>query len=220
MGRQKAEVEGDIATRQIQTGFRLPIQLGPYPPGTPVGSLLAPQFSGGATLGPQSATTELYLPDQFVVGVAIQASPAMKILADYQYVNWALFDELAIDGSTGLDKRIVENYGSTNGFRIGTEIGATDAFVVRAGFVTHDAAAPDETVTPNLPEGDRNLYTVGFGWNLTKDFVFDFAYNYLQQDDRDGRTGDCGSEQPTVACNNGVYKFHANLIGANLSLRF
>jgi len=50
--------------------------------------------------------------------------------------------------------------------------------------------------------------------------TFDVAYNYLQQDDRRGRSTNCGQEQPTTACNDGLYQFHANLFGASLIWKF
>ena len=53
-----------------------------------------------------------------------------------------------------------------------------------------------------------------------KALLFDFAYQYLHQSDRAGRTTNCGQEAPTVACNNGQYTFHGNLIGATLALKF
>ena len=221
MGRQKANIAGDIATKQILTGLKLPFALSPtLPAGTPIDAIVAPQFQSGAKLGPQSATTELYLPDQFVVGVSIQPTEKVKFNVDYQYVHWKLFDVLDVKGSSGLESKVVESYDDSNGIRFGTEIKASDRFAIRGGFLAHGAAAPDQTVTPNLPEAARKEFTLGFGAGLTKAIRFDFAYQYLMQDDRAGRTGNCGVEAPTVACNNGSYKFHANLIGAGLSLMF
>jgi long-chain fatty acid transport protein len=221
LGKQKSEIDsGTIDTTQISTGLRLPIQLGPYPAGTPIDALVAPQFQSGGRLSDQDAVTAVTLPDQFVIGVAIQPSEAFKFMFDYQWVHWQVFDVLEVVGSAGLTETVYEKYGNTNGFRLGAQYSASKAFDLRFGFVAHNAAAPDVTVTPNLPEADRKLYTVGFGAKLGGGFVFDFAYNYLQQDDRRGRTTSCGVEQPTLACNDGLYQFHANLLGLGLSWHF
>jgi long-chain fatty acid transport protein len=216
LGKQKAEIdEGEIDTTQITTGLRLPPQLG----GLPIDALLAPQFQSGR-LSNQSAVTEVTFPDQFVIGIAIQPSEQFKLMFDYQWVHWEVFDVLEVVGSAGLTETVYEKYGNTNGFRFGAQYGVSKAFDLRGGFIAHNAAAPDETVTPNLPEADRKLITTGFGAKLGGGFTFDFAYNYLMQDDRRGRSTNCGVEQPTVACNDGLYEFHANLFGLSLSWHF
>ena len=48
----------------------------------------------------------------------------------------------------------------------------------------------------------------------------DLAYQYIDQADREGRTGDGGLEEPTTAVNNGVYQFSAHLFGLTLSYTF
>jgi long-chain fatty acid transport protein len=220
LAKQKSEVdEGTIDTTQIMTGRSLPAFLPPPLGGASIDQLVAPQFTVGR-LQDQDAVTEVTLPDQFVVGIAIMPTDQWKILFDYQWVNWSVFDELAVVGSAGLVERVPEKYEDTNGLRFGVEYAVKKGVAVRGGFVAHNAAAPDETVTPNLPEADRKLYTMGFGAYLGKGFTLDFAYNYLQQDDRRGRSTNCGQEEPTTACNDGLYQFHANLFGTSLTWRF
>jgi long-chain fatty acid transport protein len=216
LSKQKAEIdEGEIDTTQIMTNLRLPPALG----GLPIDAILAPQFQSGR-LADQSAVTAVTLPDQFIIGVAIQPTPEFKFMFDYQWVHWAEFDILEVVGSAGLTETVYEKYGNTNGYRLGAQYSVSKAFDLRGGFIWHNAAAPDVTVTPNLPEADRKLYTLGFGAKLGGGFTFDFAYNYLQQDDRRGRSTNCGVEQPTIACNDGLYQFHANLLGLGVSWHF
>ena len=217
MTKQTVKVDdGEFTSRQILTGFRLPIALGPLPAGTPVDALLAPQFAEGGRLGPQAGKTEVTLPDQFVVGIAITPNDRFKVLFDYQWVNWSLFDELVIDLENGLTTVTDENYDDTGGLRFGAEYRVGKGTFVRGGYIWHPPAAPDETVTPLLPEGERNEFTLGLGQRFGN-FQFDFAYQRLNQDDRRGRTI---PEVNGVVVNNGVYKFRANLYGAALSWRF
>ena len=95
-----------------------------------------------------------------------------------------------------------------------------DKYTARIGFLSHGAAAPDQTVTPNLPEGPRTEYTAGLGGDLSPKIHVDVAYQYIDQADRRGRTTDGGLAVPTVAVNNGLYTFHASLIGATLTYKF
>jgi long-chain fatty acid transport protein len=221
LSRQKVETdEGDLTSEQIPTGFRLPVPLPGVPAGTPVDALLAPLFGAGGRLASQKVATSLYLPDQFIAGISVRAGDRTTVNADYQYVNWSLFDVLEIEGENGLSQRNVEDYRDTHGVRVGVEHRATDRFAVRVGLIAHTAAAPDQTVTPLLPEGKRVDVAGGFGYDVSDALRLDVAYMYLFQPERRGRTTDGGLERPTVQVNNGVYNFRANLFGVNLVWRF
>jgi long-chain fatty acid transport protein len=210
---QKVQIEeGTISTTQINTPYALPFTVpGVAPAGTPLDTLLRARFNAGQLLGPQGASTELPLPAQFVAGVAYQATPRLMLLADYQYVDWSAFDVLPVNGDL-LQSEIVENYKDTHGLRAGVEYALGQKTLLRAGIDLHTAAAPDETVTPNLPEGVRQEFSVGLGQRLSERVRFDAFYLFLRQPDRAGRTN------PTT--NNGVYAFKANLFGASISLAF
>jgi long-chain fatty acid transport protein len=221
LSRQKVETdEGELASERIPTGFRLPVPLPGVPAGTPVDALLAPLFGPGGRLASQKVATALYLPDQFVAGISVRPTDRTMVNVDYQYVNWSLFDVLEIEGENGLSQRNIEDYRDSHGVRAGVEYRATDRFAVRAGLVAHTGAAPDQTVTPLLPEGKRVDFTGGFGYDVSDRVRLDVAYMYLFQPERRGRTTDGGLERPTVQLNSGVYTFRANLFAANLVWRF
>ncbi len=202
---------GEILTTQISTPYVLPFSLPNIPAGTPLDVLLAPEFAPGQPLGNQSATTRLPLPSQFVAGTAIQVVPRLKLFLDYQFTRWSMFDQLSVNGEF-LKTVVNESYRDTHGMRLGTDIGLGDKSVFRLGLDIHTAAAPDQTVTPNLPEGWRQEYTVGFSQKFWEKMHFDVAYMRLVQPDRAGRTNN--------GPNNGVYSFDANLFSAALSMRF
>lgn len=213
---QKVDVtNGTISTTQIMTGYRLPPSLG----GLPIDALVASQFGAGGKLSSQSASTTIPLPAQFVAGVAFKAAPKVKLFFDYQFTNWKSFDVLPINGQY-LKSAVVESYDDAHGVRFGTEIGVGAKNVVRAGVNLHGAAAPDQTVTPNLPEGSRREFNVGFGSQLSKGMRFDLSYMYLGQPDRAGRTTAGKGAVPAASDNNGVYSFMANLVSASLTIRF
>ena len=90
---------------------------------------------------------------------------------------------------------------------------------LRAGFDAHTAGAPDQSVTPVLPEAPRREFSAGLGLPLPG-VRLDVAYMYIDQQDRTGRSTDGGLAVPTVALNNGVYRYRAHLFGASLTVRF
>ncbi len=213
---------GKLTTEQIPTGRLLPISLPGLPAGTPLDLILATQFKDGAGLeSGQKGTTSIPMPAQLVLGTAVKVSPKATLFADYRFVQWSKFAELAIKRENASAASITyEDYRNANAFHIGAEFEVSPKMVVRAGYFGNSGAAPDQTVTPNLPEGRRNNYSVGFGFKVSEKARLDVAYQYLQQYDRAGRSTDGGVARPTVDVNNGTYKFHANIFGASLGLRF
>ncbi len=213
--------KADATITQIATGLTLaggnPLGL---PAGTPVDAVVAPQFTGAGALVNQTGSTKLTFPSQFVFGVTVKATPRLNILGDVQWVNWKKFETLALQFERLPQKIIREDYVNTVGYRIGGEYMVNDKYTARIGFLSHGAAAPDQTVTPNLPEGPRTEYTAGVGGTLTPRFHLDVAYQYIDQADRRGRTTDGGLAVPTTAVNNGLYTFSASLIGATLTYKF
>ena len=226
LSRQLVTVDGATAEiSQIQTGIILP-------PNNPVGLaqgntgpipldvLLAPQFGAGGPLTNQEGSTYLRLPEQLVVGAAWQATPKARLLFDVQYTNWTVFEKLDLQFEKLGQRVIEENYRKAYGYRMGGEYAFSPTTTARLGYYTHSAAAPPETVTPNLPEGGRNSFTVGLGTRLGRSLSVDLAYQYIDQADRRGRTVEPNPALPGASNNNGLYKFKAHLFGATFAYAF
>jgi len=202
-----------LESQQIATGLRTPVPLPNIPQGTPIDTLIAPLFNAGGRLANQEAATELTVPDQFVAGVAIEPTTNLTLLADYQFTTWSVFKTLAFTTTNGLSEVVVKNFRNTSGVRVGLDYRATDRLAIRAGFVAHQAAAPDGSVTPDLPEGARQEYAAGLGARLNDRFSVDAAYQFIHQETRNGRTLLSGPDT-------GTYAFHGNLFGVSLVVRF
>ena len=193
------------------------------PLGLPVGTPIDPFVSQVVgLLQDQDASTELDMPAQLVVGLSVHANPSLKIFADYQWIGWSAFDTITLDFSNPIppDEHLVQNYRDTNAIRVGMEFQAARALRVSGGYFYNQAAAPDETVTPLLPEARRNHVTAGLGWNLHPSMTLDFAYQFVHHADRRGRiVNPAAGELPTVALNSGVYRARADLLGITVTYR-
>jgi long-chain fatty acid transport protein len=224
LSRERVDLSGGkFTTTQIPTGL---VTAGPLsaqiPAGTPYDTIVAPQFlSPNSLFGGQYADTVITFPDAFVIGLAIKAAPKTTVLVDYQYTHWALFDTLIVTKAYPTTPpganviTMVENYKDTHGIRLGLEHELNAKSILRAGFVKNTAAAPDETVTPLLPEGARMQFTGGFGYKVSKHLTADVFYMYLAQSDRRGRT-----VSGTAANNNGTFSFMSHLFGITLTAGF
>jgi long-chain fatty acid transport protein len=219
------DYEGDVDFSPYPTGVVLPAPLTiagqTLPAGTPLDLIVASSFTDGPLVD-QNVTAAATMPDQFTAGIAIDVTPTLTVLADYNWVHWSLFENLPVNfDTTSLSSVTVENYVNTNGVRVGLDWAATPKLAVRGGFIWHTAAAPPETVTPLLPEGERNEFTGGIGYAFSDMFEVNAAYQYLNQQKRRGRTGEFPSGgQPTLELNDGVYEFKAHLFGLTLTARF
>ncbi len=221
LGRQTVSINnGTVAYTQINTNLTTSPLLGPVLGGKSIDALVSPNFGTGGRLSAQTATTSIPLPDQVVLGVAVQATPKLLAEVDYQFVRWSMFNQLVVTQSIAGTNTTIENYQNTNGIRLGIEYAATPATTVRAGADFHGGAAPPETVTPLLPDGKRAEFSGGIGHNFGRARI-DAYYMYLHQSDRPGRTvGPPSGVAPTTALNNGVYTFMSHLFGVTLAFGF
>ena len=208
---------GNAAFQQIQTGLVLP-------PGNPLDSTTAipidfflnSQFQAGGALAGGPASTDVTLPDQWSLGLDYKFTDKWDVSADYQQVVWGWFNKLQVNFQNAATPPLVANeyYRDSNGFRVGTEYQYSPRLTLRGGYVYNSAAAPPQTVTPRLPEGDRNSIIIGVGVQLTGALHGDASYMYLKQNDRRGRVSE------TSIVNTGLYTFKASLFGAGLSYSF
>ena len=226
----KFDYSGTASFTQKQTGLVVPativIDTTTIPAGTPVDLLLAPFFNSSTGIfRSQAVTTTIKNPSQLGLGVAYKVANGWTLLGDYQLTWWSQFKELDItfpqDVSGLLNRQLFENYHNTSGFRFGAEWAKDATWTLRGGYLHHGGAAPAETVTPLLPEAQRNEFTVGTTVKLGAALSADLAYQYIRQDDRRGRTREpIFNQVPTTGLNNGLYDFHAHLFGVSLSYAF
>jgi long-chain fatty acid transport protein len=136
-------------------------------------------------------------------------------------VNWSEFETLPISFARLGLRTLFEDYRDTHGYRLGVDWQATPRLAVRGGTLYHTAAAPAQTVTPLLPEGERSEGTLGVGYQVSPRVRLDLAYQYIRQQDRRGRVVEPPVRGPAgAAVNSGLYTSKANLFGASVAIGF
>lgn len=215
------DYEGEATFDQVATGLQLAADNPLTGQPTPFDLVVEPSFVNGP-LVEQSVETKLTMPAQVVAGVSVQATERLRVQADYQWTGWSSFDTIPLTfENEALSQTRNEDYNNTSAVRLGGAYEATDAVTLRAGYLFNQAAAPDRTVTPLLPEANRNHLTAGLNWRIIETVELNVAYQYLGQNDRRGRVRDTRPDEqnPTAAeLNSGLYSFNAHLIGTTFTI--
>ncbi len=218
----KLNYSGTIRFSPLSTGIIIPatVELGgqTIPAGTPLDVVLA-SLGAYDRLTDQEAETELTMPAQFAAGFSWQTTPELTLLFDYQWTGWSAFDKLTIETKGGGSIERIQDYRNTYTLRTGLLLQASPILEVRLGYTYAQGAAPSKTVTPLLPDANRNLITLGAGWRLGRGVVLDLAYQYVRQDDRRGRVVDpAPGTEPTPALNSGLYRIRAHVASVTVSV--
>lgn len=219
------------------------------PAGTTLAQITAPQFQTGGTLAPgQTASTEIEHPAQFQVGIGFTGLPNTTLSADYARTFWSSFDVLPVDFPTTaagtpspLTRSLIEEYDDINSYRVGLEYrfggtaaattgtggttgGMLDGVAARLGFSYAESPAPDQTVTPLLPDMNRYNFSGGLGIPLGERFALDVAYLRVETEGRRGRSDErpesVTPEETVRTLNNGWYSLNANILSLSLKARF
>jgi long-chain fatty acid transport protein len=195
----------------------------PFSAGTPIDALVAPEFATGGPLTSQSASTSITNPAQAQAGLAYSGFKNWLLEGDYAWIGWKQFQSLPVRFATSaLNQTYIEDYNNSSAIRLGAEYTIpTDGWHLRAGFAGIASAAPDETVTPLLPEQDRNYWTFGVGVPLMHRWTIDAAYSHVSTGGKRGRIVERTQESQTAdQLNSGVYNLAANVLSFTIKASF
>ncbi len=192
------------------------------PAGTPYDAFLAAQFRTGGALVGQKVKTRITHPGQFEAGLGYTAPTGTLLSFDYGYIFWSKFDELPVTfqgPASGSSRSLIEDYKNSASYRFGLEQKFPSYWnaAVRAGFSIVESPAPDETVTPLLPDMDRRNFAFGLGLPFGGRYALDLGYLHVDTQGRRGRIGERTSYSQTAEqLNTGFYRLNANIVSLSL----
>lgn len=133
---------------------------------------------------------------------------------DIDWYQWSSFHQLALDfqDRDDLDQSIAENWTNSLQFRVGVERRLSDRLAVRGGYFFDKTPSPPESVSPLLPDADRNGLALGATFGTSR-LHLDAATWYVFSPARDT----AGTNHDDY---NGVYKSHALTLGVTVGYAF
>jgi long-chain fatty acid transport protein len=224
------EYDGDATFTPVPTSLILGGTVEPpFSAGTPVDALVAGQFAAGGALVPQKVRTKIVHPAQVQAGLGYTGFPNLTLALDYAWVGWKHLSQIVIDfrgaspTTTAPDVTLIQDYNHSSALRLGAEyaLPQVQGAKLRAGFSGVASAAPDATVTPLLPEQDRNYMTIGGGLPVWRAWTVDLAYARVGTPGRRGRIVERADRGQTAQqLNTGVFKLGANVFSVSLKGSF
>jgi long-chain fatty acid transport protein len=185
--------------------------------------LLLPESTGGSTM--------IELPWNMSFGVAFHGLPKWTFAADVYVVMWESYDQLNVHfdcGDPGADEPCASLLNDEAQYpkkwKTGVQVGlAAEYRPIRAIAVRAGAAFVSDPTNPTyydamLPDGDRLLLTLGFGYRAPRYFKADLGYMFAHW--RGVKDNDVGEANRRNGLANGIYTTNSHLLAITLGLSF
>ncbi|HEX9206290.1 MAG TPA: outer membrane protein transport protein, partial [Candidatus Deferrimicrobiaceae bacterium] len=161
----------------FRSGYKLEIKDADFTASDPVGTVPLP-------MGTTKAYGTLRLPSTAAFGASYDFG-RLTIEADLDWTFWSSFQELRITNVSVPQYTVVraQNWEDVMAFRAGLEYRVTDPIALRVGYSYDPTPVPAETLSPLLPDSDRNYYTAGAGFKFGN-WTIDISGIYIDKKDR------------------------------------
>jgi long-chain fatty acid transport protein len=168
----------------------------------------------------QDGSAEITLPDVFQAAVAVRPVRDLLLEVDGTYVMWSTYDTIPIDFSQPQtsDTAFYPSYRNIFSLRLsGDYTTPLEPLRVRAGFVYEENPAPEDGISPSLPDAATVGFSAGAGYHAPS-WSADFGYMLallLPSDARNPSDPSIPRQSPE-----GTYRTTAHILGLTLSGRF
>jgi long-chain fatty acid transport protein len=163
-------------------------------------------FVGSIELTPVAGKTDakstIKFPQSIAAGYAYRPVKQLKLEVDVEWTNWNPLNTVSVvvpankmlNGKTGVEF----NWKDSFFYEFGAQYDFNETWAVRAGYIFSENTVPNSTFSPNLPDSNRHVFSVGLGYS-SKLLNVDLTYQYSLSDDRTVKTGPAAGEWRTQA---------------------
>jgi long-chain fatty acid transport protein len=154
----------------------------------------------GALRSNLPGTADLDLPDIIAVGFAHDVTPALTVMAEYNWYGWSSFKEIRVKRSGLADQVVTQNYEDTFSVAVGAQYKLNDEWTVRSGFQYDETPTVEGFRSTRTPDGDRYWLSAGLSYDISDNFTVDVAYTHVFISDADVNTRQSGAA-PVLSTN-------------------
>lgn len=174
------------------------------------------------------------MPENFNLGIAVKATPALTIAADYQRINYSGINSVSNPstntgnavagtgftvGSLGCSNCRGFGWDDVNVFKIGVEYQYNSNLTLRVGYNHTDNPIQSRDVTFNIlaPGVVKDHLTLGFTYNLSKDSELTMSYMHAFKESVSGASL---FNRFGVAAGNEKIQMYQDALGIAYSMKF
>lgn len=166
------------------------------------------------------ASTEVTLPPWLQVGLQVElVEDVFWLELGYKWIGWSTLDELVIEIDTPgapTVQTIDFDWHDASMFMIGAEVKPLDWLSITAGYFHDETPVPGHTLSPRLPDADRNGVSIGVGLELEHvRFHVSYMHLFFETATKDNLEG-----IETGLTANGQYDTYVDIVAASLEFRF
>ena len=161
-----------------------------------------------------SFETGYTLPSVISAGAAYKLTRELTLCLDVNFTTWNSFDSLEFnfENESQLDFGIAKFYKNSYAIRIGAQYEVSDKVDLRGGFAFDSSPVSDQYVSPDNPDNDRFLFSLGGSVKFGEHVSVDLAYMLQNIKEREVM-----NEQYNFG---GNYKSLINIFGITVNYQF
>ena len=173
------------------------------------------------------ASAPLTLPPSVTWGIAYARLKPFTFEFDTTWTGWSTYNDLKakLDSTipvNGVPSSVVttpEKWHDAFAFRFGVNYEIMAGLKIRAGYIYDLTPVPDDTFSPQLPDANRHIFTVGGDYTY-KSITLGIAYNYILQEGRDKSSVITYNGVPAPLQADGRYNSSTQVLATSLSYHF
>ena len=140
--------------------------------------------------GKYDAELDITMPESVDTSFRFQATDALALYAGATFTRWSRLEGIEVENS-GVNAMFQSSFGTiteelewedTWSFAVGGAYQLNPKWVIRAGYAFDESPTNDQHRTVRIPVSDRDIYTLGAGWNVSDDLTLDAAYAYIDEE--------------------------------------
>lgn len=140
--------------------------------------------------GKYDAELDITMPESVDTSFSFQATDALALYAGATFTRWSRLEGIEVENS-GVNAMFQSSFGTiteelewedTWSFAVGGAYQLNPKWVIRAGYAFDESPTNDQHRTVRIPVSDRDIFTLGAGWNVSDDLTLDAAYAYIDEE--------------------------------------